>query len=119
MSEDEMPGVSTGNIYADLGFDDPEGELLKADLAIEIIGVIRKRGLTQQQAAAMLGVGQPKVSAIMRGRLDGISAMKLIEHLNKLGQNVDITVSPAESRQAGRTTVSGNASHAKMAVASR
>jgi len=96
MNDIERFVAGSGNIYEDLGFDDPEGEQAKADLAIEIIKVIRSRDLTQQQAAEIMGIRQPKVSRIMRGRLDGISQDALIGFLRNLGQNIEVTVSPPE-----------------------
>lgn len=83
---------SSGNVFEDLGFEDPEGELAKADLAIEIIKVIRARGLTQHEAAKIMGIQQPRVSEIMRGRLGKISHQALINYLLGLGQNVQVTV---------------------------
>ena len=96
MADDELFVTGSGNVYEDLGFDDPEGEQAKADLAIEIIKVIRARDLTQQQAAEIMGIRQPKVSRIIRGRLNGISQDALIGFLRSLGQNVEVSVSPAD-----------------------
>ena len=60
---------SSGNVFADLGLADPEEALAKAELARQIGALLAERGLTQAQAAALLGVDQPKVSALVRGRL--------------------------------------------------
>jgi predicted XRE-type DNA-binding protein len=62
---------SSGNAFADLGFKDADAYLAKSALAIHIHRVIKKRGLTQDEAGQILGINQPKVSAIIKGRLDG------------------------------------------------
>jgi predicted XRE-type DNA-binding protein len=84
--------VSSGNVFADLGLPNPEELLAKAELAHKIIALIRKRGLTQAQAAKLLGVDQPKVSALVRGNLTGFSIERLMRFLLHLGQDVRITV---------------------------
>ena len=84
--------VSSGNVFADLGLPNPEEALAKAELAQKIIVLIRKRGLTQIQAAKLLGVDQPKVSALTRGQLTGFSLERLMRFLLRLGQDIKITV---------------------------
>ena len=84
--------VSSGNVFADLGRPNPEELLAKAGLAHKIIVLIRKRGLTQAQAAKLLRVDQPKVSAMVRGNLTGFSIERLMRFLLHLGQDVRITV---------------------------
>ena len=69
-------------------------ELAKVDLAFEISRVIEERGLTQVQAAEIMGVDQPKVSALVRYRLDGFSTERLYRFLNALGRDVEIIVRP-------------------------
>ncbi len=108
MSDDERFVSSSGNIYEALGFDDPEGEQAKADLAIEIIKVVRERDLTQQQTAEILGIRQPKVSRIVRGHLNGISQDALIGYLRSLGQNIEVTVKPGEPARDGEAPHRGS-----------
>ena len=84
--------VSTGNVFADLGLPNPEEALAKAELAHKITVLIRERGLTQTQAAKLLGVDQPKVSALIRGRLTGFSLERLLRFLLLFGQDIKITV---------------------------
>ncbi len=84
---------SSGNVFADLGLKDAETLLAKSVLAIHIKRVIKARGLTQAQAAEILCLDQPKVSAITSGRLDGFSTDRLMRFLNKLGCDVKISVS--------------------------
>lgn len=86
--------VSSGNVFADIGLPDAGELLAKADLAIQISRIIEERGLTQAQAAEVLGVDQPKVSALVRGRLEGFSMERLYRFLNALGQDVEIVVRP-------------------------
>jgi predicted XRE-type DNA-binding protein len=88
---------SSGNVFADLGLPNAEERLAKADLAIAIAREIETRGLTQAAAAALLGVAQPDISNLMRGRLSGYSIERLTRLLNDLGRDVEIRV-----RRAGR-----------------
>lgn len=83
---------SSGNIFADLGSADAEEKLAKAELAIKIAEILRRRRLTQVQAAAVLGLDQPKVSALLRGRISGFSIERLLRLLLRLGVDVSITI---------------------------
>jgi predicted XRE-type DNA-binding protein len=91
---------SSGNVFADLGLRNAQGRLVKADLAHQICQVIAARGLTQTRAAKLMGLDQPKISALRQGKLKGFSAERLFRFLNDLGQEVEITIRPAQ--QAGR-----------------
>lgn len=82
----------SGNVFADLGFEDPEEMLLKAELVRRIFMELKRRKLTQVQAAEILGIDQPKVSALVRGRLTGFSVDRLLRFLIALGSDVDIIV---------------------------
>jgi predicted XRE-type DNA-binding protein len=86
--------IGSGNVFQDLGLADPEVALVKADLARAIASIIRERGLTQAAAAEQMGLDQPKVSAISRGRLAGFSVERLLECLKALHQEVTIAVRP-------------------------
>jgi predicted XRE-type DNA-binding protein len=83
-----------GNIFADLGLPNPEQELLKAQLTLQIYKIVKARGLTQAQAGTILGIKQPHVSALMRSRAGNFSVGRLMEFLTALGQDVEITVKP-------------------------
>lgn len=83
---------STGNVFEDLGIENPEEELTKAKLVWEIEQIIKKKKMTQATAAKVMGISQPKVSALIRRKLDGFSVERLIHFLNTLGQDVDIVV---------------------------
>ena len=84
--------VSSGNIYADLGVANPQEARAKANLAHRIVDIIAGRKLTQVQAGKVLGVDQPKVSALTRGRLTDFSIERLLRFLLLLGQDVHIAV---------------------------
>ena len=84
----------SGNVFADLGFSNPDLALAKAELVQRIRELIEERKLTQTKAAKLLGLDQPKVSALMRGRVEGYSIDRLFRFLTALGQRVEITVRP-------------------------
>jgi predicted XRE-type DNA-binding protein len=104
--------ASSGNVFADLGFAVPEEELTKAQLASHIWHAIERRRLTQAAAAALMGINQPKASALVNGRLANFSSERLMRLLTALGQDVDITVrTKPRNRAHGRIRVIG-AAHA-------
>jgi len=84
--------LSSGNVFADLGLANPEEELLKATLVREIRGIIRRRNLTQAQAAELIGLKQPDISAIVTGRTGKFSLDRLVRCLNKLDYRVEVVV---------------------------
>jgi predicted XRE-type DNA-binding protein len=97
----------SGNVYADLGYPDSDTMLVKAQLAAEIAEIVQRRALTQAQTAEILGLTQPKVSALLKGRFSGISEHRLLECLTRLGRDVHIVIKPApRSRSNGRLTLS-------------
>ena len=75
----------SGNVFADLGLPNPEQELLKAQLTLQIYRIVKQRGLTQAQAGAVLGIKQPHVSALMRNRSGSFSVERLMDFLTALG----------------------------------
>ncbi|MEE8622712.1 MAG: helix-turn-helix transcriptional regulator [Alphaproteobacteria bacterium] len=106
MSNDIAIEKSSGNVFADLGIAEPEEAQAKAELARQISGIITQRRLSQVAAAKLLGIDQPKVSALMRGRLSGFSTERLIRFLNVLDRDVEIVVKPKpRSRRRGRIKV--------------
>ena len=88
-----------GNVFADIGLPEPEEELTKAQLASCIRQVIKRRRLTQVAAASCMGIDQPKVSAILNGRLTNFSGDRLMRMLTALGQDVEIRI---KARPRGR-----------------
>jgi predicted XRE-type DNA-binding protein len=83
---------SSGNVFADLGLPKPDDLLAKAELTAKIIEEIQQRRLTQSQAASILGIDQPKVSALKQGHLSSFSIERLMRFLVLLGRDVEITV---------------------------
>jgi predicted XRE-type DNA-binding protein len=81
---------SSGNIFADLGFADAGERQTKVRLAMAINDVLRRRGLSQGKAAALLGINQPKVSAPSKYRLEGFSVERLMRFLTSLNQDVEM-----------------------------
>ena len=90
MSRRPIHQESTGNVFADLGLDNADERLAKANLAQRISEQIARSGMTQQQAADTLGVDQPKVSALLRGRLSGFSTDRLLRFALAIGYDVDL-----------------------------
>lgn len=88
--------VSSGNVFADVGFADSEVRLLKAKLASKIAQLIEKKGWTQAQTAQRTALDQPKVSRLLRGQLSGFSADRLFAILNRLGHSVEVRISAKE-----------------------
>jgi len=88
----------SSNVFADLGIPDADLAFAKAKLVQRIRELIAARKLTQLKAAALLGLDQPKVSALIRGRVEGYSVDRLIRFLNALGQQVEITIRPVPRR---------------------
>lgn len=97
---------STGNVYEDLGYADANEMRVKAQLAAKIGEIIKARHLTQVQASEILGLSQPKLSEMLRGKFRGISEAKMMECLSRLGRDVQIIVKSApRSRREGRIEV--------------
>ena len=87
----------SGNVFADLGLADAEKLKIKTGLVFEIRKAMRSRGLTQQEAAKLIGITQPKVSDMMRGDFSNLSERKLMDCLTRLGYDIEIKVRPAKS----------------------
>ena len=96
---------STGNVFADLGFPDPEGEQLKATLMLQIYRIIKARKLTQTEAGKALGIMQPSVSRLMRGSSGSYSVQRLMEFLTALGHNVEVKITPARKKHGAMSVV--------------
>ena len=92
-------------MFADLGLEYPEELLAKAELVQRIADIIAERKLTQVRAAKVLGIDQPKVSALLRGKLDGFSTGRLFRFLNALGRDVEIVIRPAKHSHEAATRV--------------
>src|SRR6476646_11824098 len=92
----EKVEIGSGNVFADLDFEDSEERLLKAKLASKIAQLIEKKGWTQAQTATRTALDQPKVSRLLRGQCSGFSADRLFAVLNRLGHSVEVRISAKE-----------------------
>src|SRR5947207_2856904 len=102
----EKVEASSGNVFADLGFEDSEERLLKAKLATKIAQLIEQKGWTQAQTAQRTALDQPKVSRLLRGQLSGFSADRLFAVLNRLGHSVEVRIHAKEKpREKAHTRV--------------
>lgn len=119
MKKKSLYEESSGNVFADLGIENPEEALAKSELARQIAKLIKKKKLTQKRAAEILGIDQPKISALICGRLRSFSLERLIRFLNELGQDVSIMISPAKSTERGSTWIGESHSNTRIAALGR
>lgn len=89
--------IGSGNVFADLGLEDADGLQIKAQLIHEIRQSIEQKGLTQLEAAALIGMDQPTLSKMLRGKFLRCSVDRLFSILNRLGRSVEVRIS-AEQR---------------------
>jgi predicted XRE-type DNA-binding protein len=82
----------SGNVFAELGLPNPEQELLKARLTLQIYSILKDSGMTQVEIAKILRVQQPQVSLLMRNRAGNFSVGRLMEFLTALRRDIEITV---------------------------
>jgi predicted XRE-type DNA-binding protein len=103
--------IGSGSVYADLGFKNHEEMETKSNLVMEISKVIKKKKLTQTQAAEIFAISQPKLSELLNGRFRGYSIERLIHFLNEIGQDVDIIVKSKPRNRKARVAVFHSHSH--------
>jgi predicted XRE-type DNA-binding protein len=87
--------VGSGNVFADIGLPNPEEALAKAEIARRVNLILASRKFTQVKAAAVLGISQPRVSDLVRGRLGKFSLERLIDFAKRLGNDVEIRIQPS------------------------
>ncbi|MGA7074394.1 helix-turn-helix domain-containing protein [Bradyrhizobium sp.] len=97
----------SGNIFADLGFENPQEHHVKAHLVMLLSKMIEAQSLTQGQAASKMGLRQPDVSKLLRGGFDGFSLERLLNFVRALGADVEIKIKTSKSRQSGRSNQEG------------
>src|SRR5260370_41020342 len=97
----------SGNVFADLGLPNPEQELLKAQLTLQIYTILKDSGITQVEIAKILGVQQPQVSLIMRNLAGNFSVGRLMDFLTALRQDVEITGRPSRKPHGDLSVISG------------
>ena len=102
---DEMRFLGAASANVGSAVDDEDDLSAKATLAMKINGLIDGRGLSQMQAAELLRMSQPKISAIRNYKLQGISLRRLMQALTALGQHVEIVVTPSTRRAQPRISV--------------
>jgi predicted XRE-type DNA-binding protein len=98
--------VDAGSVYKALDYDDADEMLIKAQLVSKIAEILQRKGLTQTEAATLLGLTQPKLSKLLRGGFRGVSERRLLDCLTRLGRDVEIVVKErAQSKDHGKLTV--------------
>ena len=95
----------SGNVFEDLGFDNPEEYQAKAELALQIIKIIEDRSLTQKEAATLIGAAQPDISKLKAGQLKGFTLDRLFSFLLRLNRNIQIRVTKAKGKSGKLETV--------------
>jgi predicted XRE-type DNA-binding protein len=98
MKKHETVRAAGANIFEDLNLPDAQELHAKAQIAYRICEILEKRKLTQKAAAAVLGIDQPKVSALLRGKLEGFSSDRLFRFLNGLDRDIEIVIKPLKKR---------------------
>jgi predicted XRE-type DNA-binding protein len=93
------------DVFAELGFPDAAEMLVKAQLVVKIAEILRERGWSQERSAKVLGLTQPKLSKMLRGQFRGISEVKMMDCLVRLGREVKIVVGPGSESASGRVEV--------------
>ena len=106
MKDDTSIKRGSKNLYADLGYGDPETHVLKAGLVTRIRDIISESKLTQTEAAERMGLSQPDVSRLLRGQFRDVSVERLMRMLTKLGYDVEIVI-----RGQGKTKKTGDTIH--------
>jgi predicted XRE-type DNA-binding protein len=99
MTDDDQTEIRRGsrNVFADLGFGDPDTHLLKAQLVDRVQAILRDRGLTQSKAAEAVGMSQPDISRLLKGHFRDVSVERIMRMLTRLGCEVDIVVTSRDS----------------------
>ena len=104
-NSDQAVERGSGNVFADLDLPDADAHLLKAELVSRIDGIVRQRGITQTEAARLLGLSQPDVSRMLRGDFRAYSLERLFRLLTALGRDVDIVIRQPRSSGGGRLRI--------------
>jgi predicted XRE-type DNA-binding protein len=112
--------MGEGSIYEQLGYKEHKEMETKATLVMEITKAIRKKKITQTEAAEMLGISQPKLSGLLNGCFRGYSVERLMHFLTELGKDVDIIVRSKPRNRKARVMVSySNENHPNISIAAK
>ena len=95
----------SGNVFADLGLPDADAHLVKAELVSRIDDIVHTRGITQTEAARLLGLSQPDVSRLLRGDFREYSLERLFRLLTALGRDIDIVIRQPRSTSGGKLRI--------------
>jgi predicted XRE-type DNA-binding protein len=104
MAKHKAVTYSKASVFHDLGLKDADDLVLRADLMHMVYKIVTARGLTQAQAGALMGMDQPRVSALFKGKIGKFSTDRLLKALSDLGQNVEVRITPARAKK-GRMRV--------------
>lgn len=96
---EEFIKQGSGNVYKDLGYEDPESMKIKADIVSRISDIMEERKLTQKRVAEITGIPQGRISNILNGQFRGVSEYKLLACLSLLGNNIEIKIVPTNGEQ--------------------
>jgi predicted XRE-type DNA-binding protein len=102
MTKEKTVTRGSGNVFADLGYANPQEHQTKARLVSQIADLLEERHMTQAEAGDLFGIDQPKVSALLNGRFRGLSVYRLMSFIASLGRDVEI-VSIKPRRRANET----------------
>lgn len=112
---DEAVVPSSGNVFSDLGLRDAVEKKTKVQLALAIRQIVQSRHLSQVAAGRVLGINQPKISALVNYRLEGFSVERLMHFLNALDRDVEIVIrKKPRSRRSARIVVTGSQMHSAV-----
>ena len=100
--------TGSGNVFADLGRPGADAHLLKAELVSRIDALVRQRGITQTEAARLLGLAQPDVSRLLKGDFREYSLERLFRLLTALGRDIDIVIRPPRSAAGGKLRIAAD-----------
>ena len=104
MAEPEPVTNDEGSAFHALGLDDADDLVLRAELMRRLAAIIKDRCLTQSQAGSLMHMDQPRVSALMNGRISKFSTDRLLQALSDLGQDVELRITPSKGAK-GRLSV--------------
>ncbi len=100
--------AGSGNVFANLGLADADAHIVKAELVTRIDAIVRQRGITQTEAARLLGLSQPDISRLLRGDFREYSLERLLRLLTALGRDIDIVIRQPRAAGGGRLRVAAS-----------